>query len=246
VQDPLDQQPRLRLFCLPFAGGGAGAFRNWHEELPRDVEIIRAQLPGREASFREPLATAMESLIERLATAALPWLDRPAMLFGHSAGAIVAFELARVLQIKFGRAIDRLIVCGANPPHVAGPLNYSLAHLDDAAFVAALRRLGGTPPAVFENLELLDLFLPIVRADIRLVEAYVSPSSTRLSCPITVFRGTRDSHTSADDCPRWGELTSGSLTLNTIAGDHFFPFTQRAQFLTAMTQELSKVSLPVE
>src|SRR6186997_2012600 len=109
---------RRRLFCFPFAGGGAATFRAWRSALAQDVEVVGVQLPGREGRFREPAFQEMTPLVEQLAVAIGSLFDRPVTFFGHSAGALVAFELARTLEVKWGLALERLIVGGCNPPHL--------------------------------------------------------------------------------------------------------------------------------
>jgi surfactin synthase thioesterase subunit len=229
---------RLQLFCFPFAGGGASIFRLWQEELSPDVEVIGVQLPGREARFHERPFTEMAPLMAQLALAIRPCFERPVALFGHSAGAMIAFELARTLQVKWGLALQHLIVTGCNPPHLQSPLNYSLHHLDDDAFIAALRRLNGIPTAIMENVEFLKLYLPVMRADIQLAESYTHTVRERLNCPITALRGKDDSHTSPEAIEHWRELGSGKLSLDVVPGDHFFPLTNRGELLAAIGKAL--------
>ena len=220
---------RRRLFCFPFAGGGAAIFRPWRSALPRDVEVIGVQLPGREGRFREPLFKAMAPLVEQLAEAIQPLFDRPVTFFGHSAGALMAFELARTMEANWGLRLERLIIGGCNPPHLQSPLNYSLHHLPDAELVDAMRKLNGTPQVIFDDPELMQLFLPVVRADIGLAETYACPAGAKLGCPITALWGERDGHTSREAVQRWSELTGKEFSMRVVNGDHFFPATNREE-----------------
>src|SRR5207248_8086141 len=95
-------QAKLRLFCFPYAGGGSSVYRGWAERLPRDVEVCLAQLPGREARLRETALTSLSQIVDELAEHIKPYLDKPFAFFGHSMGAMIAFELARRLRRSYG------------------------------------------------------------------------------------------------------------------------------------------------
>lgn len=216
---------RLRLFCLPYAGGGASIFKNWAGALPPEVELCAIQLPGREdriadTAFRQA-DTLLPVLLERLA----PYLDRPYAFFGHSMGAFLSFELARALTLDppgaHAGGPKHLIVSGQRAPHLplSRPASY---HLSDEGFCDRLRDLNGTPASVLAEPELLAMILPLLRADFELSETYLRAPKDRLDCPVTVFGGHEDAEVDPEGLDAWRETTRGPVEVAMFPGDHFF------------------------
>lgn len=229
---------RMRLFALPFAGGGASLFRLWPDDLPGDVELCAIQLPGRETRFREPGFVRMGDLIPSLARAIEPLLDRPFVVFGHSMGALIALELNRELRRRGTRQPDALIVAGHAAPQL--PRRGAVLHsLSDADFRAELRRLNGTPAAVLDNDELLDVFMPTLRSDFALSETYECADEPPLNVPIVVIGGAHDPRASREELDAWKEHTRGPFRVEMFDGDHFFITTHRQELLATLTRELS-------
>lgn len=211
----------LRLFCLPYAGGGASAYRAWGSEISPEIEILAVQLPGRENRFREPPLRSMSALVERLSVALRPYMDRPFAFFGHSMGALVAYELARALRRQGGPTPVHLVVSGREAPHV--PSAHEAMHeLSDDALVARLQRLGGTPPEALAQPALLQLVLPLLRADLEAHDTYAYRDDAPLDCPITAFGGLRDPEVRRDHLAAWQRHTRGGFALHSFPGDHFF------------------------
>jgi medium-chain acyl-[acyl-carrier-protein] hydrolase len=230
-------RPSVRLFCFPYAGGGASVFRGWADGLPDSVEVCPVQLPGREARFREPAFTRLGPLTDAVAGALRPYLDRPFALFGHSLGALVAFELARRLDRDGGPQPVRLFVSGCAAPSV--PRGGRPIHgLPDSAFRAELRRLNGTPAAVLDNAELMEILLPTLRADFALCETYAFAPRPPLTCPISCWGGLGDDTASRQDLDAWREQTAGPFRLRMLPGDHFFVRSARPLLLRSLAQEL--------
>src|SRR3954453_3800140 len=192
VRRAAESSPRLRLFCFPYAGGSAQVFRTWSEALPADVEVCAVQLPGRERRSSETPIRRAALAVEMLASALSRYLDKTFAMFGHSMGAMLAYEVARRLSAEFGCAPDHLFVSGHRAPHLPSRRR-PLHHLADDAFIAGVRALNGTPREVFEHPELVELLLPMLRADFELLETYVELPGPRLSCPITALGGNADS-----------------------------------------------------
>jgi medium-chain acyl-[acyl-carrier-protein] hydrolase len=211
---------RLRLFCLPYAGGGASTYRRWQAVMPPDVEVCAVQPPGRENRIREaPFASAAD-LVAALDTALEPLTDLPLALFGYSMGATVAFEWAHHLRQRRDREPRLLIVAARAAPQVrrpAGPTH----HLPDAAFKRRLRELAGTPPEVLANEEMMDLLLPLRRADFRVNDTYRPRRREPLACPLIAFGGLDDVEVAPAHLEQWGALTRGSFRLHLLPGDHF-------------------------
>jgi len=211
----------LRLFCFPYAGSGAISFRSWSDLLPPTVEVYAIELPGRGTRMKEPLYTKMQPLVEAIAPVLLSKLDKPFAFFGHSMGAIVAFECCRLLRKNYGLLPVHLFVSGRNAPHVPDP-DPSVHNASKAAFIQELRRFNGTPEEVLKSAALMEMLLPILRADFELLETYTYVKKPPLECPITAFGGLEDVKTTADGLEAWGEHTIDSFSLHELAGGHFF------------------------
>ena len=227
----------VRLFCFPYSGGGASIYRSWGDALAPDVELCAVQLPGRENRFMEPAATDMSTLVEQVAEGIAPLLDRPFALFGHSFGALVAFELAHDLQRR-GQRPRHLFVSGRQAPHLTYP-RPPIHQLGDEAFSDEMRRLNGTPEHVLANPALLSLAIGIVRADYTVCETYRLPGGRPLlECPVTALGGTDDPETTAGDVEAWARHTRGGFEARAIPGDHFFLHSQEALVLATVAERL--------
>jgi medium-chain acyl-[acyl-carrier-protein] hydrolase len=230
-------QARLRLFCFPYAGGGALIFRTWSAGLPADVEVCPIQLPGRGTRLMEPPFTQLSPLIQALAQALFPLLDKPFAFFGHSLGALVSFELARQLRRQYGVQPVRLFVSASRAPQL--PHRGLPVHtLPEGDFLAELRHLNGTPREVLEHEELMQIALPVLRADFTVYETYVYSTELPLNCPISTFGGLRDRTVSQSDLEAWREQTNVSFSLQMFPGDHFFLKTTQPLLLRMLSQEL--------
>lgn len=227
----------LRLFCFPYAGGGATAFRMWPHDLPPDIEVNLVKLPGRESRLREPLFTRIEPLVDAVGQALRPYLDRPFALFGHSMGALICFELARHLRSAYGCSPVRLFASGFRAPHIPDP-EPPIHHLPEAEFVEEVRRFDGTPEAVLHNAELMQLMLPILRADFTITETYVYTDAPPLDCPISAFGGLQDRVVSQALITPWSAHTSSSFTLHMFPGNHFFLHSARPLVMWSISQDL--------
>ena len=234
-------QAQIRLFCFPYAGGGASIFRSWSKHAHPEINVCPIQLPGRENRLLDEPFSKMHLLIDILASALLPYLDMPYAFFGHSMGALIGFELARYLrQIQCSLDPVHIFVSGHRAPQLPD-LDPPMYNLPEQAFIEELRRLKGTSEEVLQNTELLELLIPRLRNDFALVQQYVYRSESKLSCPITAFRGFQDESISRDMMVAWQEQTSDSFRLYCFPGDHFFLHKEHIYILRIIAQELFKI-----
>jgi len=231
---------RLRFFCFPYAGGSALTFRRWPEFLPQSVEICAVQLPGRGSRMHEPPFSSISSLIPVLAQVLAQYRDMPMAFFGHSMGGIIAFELARYLRREHDRSVAHLFVSGSRAPQVQFD-EPSTFDLPDPEFVEELRALNGTPQEVLEYPELLELMIPLLRADFALCETYQYYPERPLDCPITVLGGLRDRAMTREDLEAWREQTTASFSLRMLPGDHFFIRTAQPLLSQVLAQDLARL-----
>ena len=231
---------RIRLFCFPYAGGSAQIFREWQDELPGEIEVSPVHLPGRGRRSREEPFSELLPLAEVLADALLSHLDKPYALFGHSIGAIIAFELARVLRRKGGPLPLYLFVSGCRAPQFTFT-RHRTYDLPVAELIRELRRLNGTPETILESPEMLQFFLPLIRSDLQMVQTYSCVAEPPLSCPISAFGGLQDVEETLEMLSAWREQTTASFHFQMFAGDHFFLRSEQSDLLQAISQQLLNV-----
>lgn len=228
----------LKLFCFPYAGGNSQIYRGWPYKLPETVEVYAVNLPGRGMRLREPPITRLTPLVHEIAEAILPELDRPFAFFGHSMGALIAFELAHHLRKQDQLSPAHLVVSGRRAPHL--PNTDPQTHdLPDEEFLEELHRLNGTPKEALEHPELMELMLPILRADFGLCETYTYEARPLLDCPIAAFGGLQDNDVSREHLEGWRAHTSSSFKMSMLPGDHFYVHTAQSLLLKAVSQLLT-------
>jgi len=229
---------RPRLFCLPFAGGGASAYRTWRRTPEHGVDVCPVGLPGREARIREAPFRRLGPLADALVEVLRPWTSSPWALFGTSMGALVAHELAHRLPAAGAPAPRALFVAAAIAPDRRRRTGTPLHALSDAGFTDALRRLAGTPAEVLEHAELMELLLPALRADFELYETADDPPRAPLDCPIVAFSGARDAEVPAEDLAAWSARTRGGFRAITLEAGHFFLDSHASELLHEIAHEL--------
>lgn len=232
------------LLCLPFAGGGSSAFNRWSEGIDPSVKIWAARPAGRESRLLEPPLREFGAVVEALLPAALRLTDRPYVVFGHSMGAVLGYELVRALVASGRPQPALLVVSGRDAAHLAELPHRPLYTLPEAELIEELRNYGATPEPLLRDPELLALFLPTIRADFEVAETYHHLPGPRLSCPMLVLRGTEDHEVTEAGSLAWGELTTGRSVLRAIDGGHFFIDDARAETLAVISEEIDRC-LPV-
>lgn len=230
-------QPRVRLVCLPYAGGGATTYRTWQRWLPPAVELWAAQPPGRETRLAEPPVSALGVLVDSLADA-LEWGDDvPWAIFGHSLGALVGFELARQVRERGGRGPALLIASARHAPDTPRR-EPPVDALSDDEFVARLQRLNGIRPEILAHAELMAMLLPILRADFRAYQRYCYQPQAPLETPLAVFGGLADPDLNREDLEKWRPHSARFRGVRMFAGDHFYLQAHPDEVVGAVLREL--------
>lgn len=230
----------VQLFCLPHAGAGASAYKDWPESLAPGIEAIPVQLPGRESRHREP---ALYSALELAAELTGPLARRAGgdfALFGHSMGALLCYELAHELS-ALGKPPRHLFVSGLGAPHLPpeGPV---LHELPDDELLAVIAQMEGTAPEVLAQPLLMQFLLPLLRADLTVWETYVPHWDSLLPVPITAMGGRRDAGVSLDRLSAWGSLTSAEFHVAVFDGGHFYHQTAPDGVAAVIKQRLRETS----
>jgi medium-chain acyl-[acyl-carrier-protein] hydrolase len=231
----------LRLFCFPYAGGGTTLYQTWPRLLPENVELYVTQLPGRGSRIKEKSLTNARSLVDEIAQAIEPHLDKPFAFFGHSMGTILSFELAHTLRQERGVEPNHLFISGRRAPQFK-ILDTTVYNLPEPEFIQELRRLNGTPKEVLEHSELMNLMIPILRADFEVCQTYVYNQRQPLGCPMTVFGGLQDADVKREHLEAWQDYTNASFSLKMLPGDHFFLHSSETSLLKQISAELEQVS----
>ncbi len=240
-----NSQAAMRLFCFPYAGGNSLLFRKWRDTLSKNIEVCPVELPGRLSQRHIPPFTRMESLVNAIAISLLPYLEKPFAFFGHSMGGLVSFELARFLRANYNLQPTHLFISGRRPPQIPGTAA-PIHSLPLPEFIAQLRRLNGTPTAVLENAELMQILVPILRADFAVLENYTYIDEPPLDCAIAqartqgfaIFGGLEDKEVSQDELAAWRVQTTNSFQLQMFRGDHFFLHSAQDLLLQSLAQQL--------
>ncbi|MDH3658628.1 MAG: alpha/beta fold hydrolase [Alphaproteobacteria bacterium] len=218
----LSPNPSGRVFCFAHAGGSADSFMTWRERLPASIDLAAVQYPGRGRRIDDEPIQEIGEIIDHVTRALMPLTDVPFALFGHSLGALLAFETARRL-VKIGRA-PRLLVASAcrSPSLLPSPKVVKAASLDGLHFINAIRAFGGIPAEIVNDHDVLDIVTPIIRSDFRLVANYRYRPGRRLPMPILVANGSSDQHTAPANLEGWALESTEEVEFRTFEGGHFY------------------------
>jgi surfactin synthase thioesterase subunit len=210
----------MRLVCFPHAGCGASVFHGWAERLPESIELVAVQYPGRQdRSHEEPIAE-LGTLAAEVATAVRSLFDRPVAFFGHSLGATVAFEVARLLQPRFPTPLARFIVSARKPPAESATNGYDFNQDDDLRHYLA--RLGNAAGLMLRDEGLWQLLVPALRADLLMSQRYRYAGGAPLTCPITLIAAEDDHSCPIEQVRGWSSYTIGASETRVVPGDHYY------------------------
>ncbi len=236
---PANPQADLRLFCFPYAGGSAQIFRPWSNQLSNMLEVYPIELPGHGRRRKETPFRDFQTLLNAIVPVIIPDLDKPFAFFGHSMGALIAFELACKLRDQGQPLPSHLFVSGRRAPQLQdkNPPTYNLT---DEELVKKLHWLKGTSSSLLDDPEMMQLMLPILRADFTVCETYQYIKKAPLPCPITAFGGWRDPASRRGGLQGWREHTTANFTKKTFPGNHFFLHSAQTHLLKFLNQQLMK------
>jgi len=231
--------PRARLVAVPYAGGGATVFHGWRDSLPVGVETCVVQLPGRQDRWQEKALTRVDEIADRTAAEVGSRPHALTVLYGHSFGALVAFEVARRLQAN-GHPAESLVVGARGAPQ----LPYTESPIHDASEHALVEALGeryGAPIAALQNPELLRLALVGLRGDLEALETYRYVEGEPLKTSVTVLRGRQDASLSEADALAWRRVTAGGFAIHEIEAGHFFLHSHRFWVLDQIADQFGRL-----
>lgn len=213
----------VRLLCFPWAGGGSIHYARWGKLVPSSIEVYAVKLAGRESRAKEPFCKSMQQIVDEVIGVLLPELrEKPFALFGHSFGSLACYATAERLKRVHNLEPAHLFLSGASAPYSETRKNApNRSGLSDEEFLHWITTMGGTPPEILANPEILKLFLPVLKADLHVVENYQcsKPDSPFLSCHVTCFDGKEDI---PHDLQAWRDITRGEFTVKMLPGSHFY------------------------
>ena len=213
------QEGKITLFCCPFAGGGASVYSSWIKKMEREITVCPIQLPGREDRIMEKPYNNMKNMLDDVEDVLIKHIKGPYALWGHSMGGKIAYELEKRIELR-GKTAKYFFVSGSRIPSIPEP--NPIYYFSDEKFKKAIGRFEGTPKEVLENQELLDFFLPMLRADFKMDETYYDKEVTTLRSPIAAFGGSSDREADVEAIKEWSQYTEHSFIYRVFKGGHFY------------------------
>jgi medium-chain acyl-[acyl-carrier-protein] hydrolase len=235
----VNPRPAVRLICFPHAGGGASSFNGWRSLLPEWIGLVKAQLPGREDRRECNPLTRIEDVIPSLFPPVRELLDRPVAFYGHSMGALIAFELACELRRKGQAPPVAVLISGRRAPHKPLRSSYAMHNLPDHELAERLLRLGGIPPALLENQRWRDHYLSLIRADLCISDEYTYSPEPALAFPLHAFLGRHDNLVVREDWEAWSDVAEGEFSRQLLPSGHFFDKAATSTLIVRLTEVIA-------
>lgn len=210
----------IDLFCFPYAGSGASIFYSWANYLDPKINIYGFQAPGKEDRISEDLVVDLNTLIQNAVQELKQIINKPFALFGHSMGSVLAFEIAKFLESE--NLTPKLVILSGRPPPEFGLRMNPISHLEDKELITELRKLEGTDTRILENEELMELLLPIIRADFRISESYKSSSNLKISSPMIAIGSEEDPWLNELEFNEWKQYSHNTTKIQFFPGGHFY------------------------
>lgn len=238
-----DGTTKLRLFCFPFAGGVSSYFNAWQPKIAQGVELCPVMLPGREKLVRQTPISDIHQLCNALLDQLDPHINVPFVFFGHSMGALIAYELAQLMcKLSITPPLHLFLSAFPAPGLLARPA--PIHNLSDSEFKAAIASFNGTPQEVLDDDALMSVILPYLRADFKMVETYTHKHNSRLPVPISVYGG-KDDYITRNNLAKWKDNTLMSWQLHMFTGGHFY-LSSSSEFHQVMNRELIRLMAQVD
>ena len=232
------ESDRLRIFCFPYAGGGASIYRNWNTYFKPGMKCYPIQLPGRENRISDIPYKEMDKLVDDVVSALLQYLNTNYILFGHSMGAKIACEVAAALeQYNHVQNPCHLIVAGSQAPHIPDP--NPLHNLPEDKFIEGIKKYSGMSEEFLENKELMKLFMPLFRADFVLDETYAF-KKRNFEFPVSALYGSQDEGSEPETDESWSEYTNRHYDKKIFKGDHFFIKSQEKEVVQYVCHKIEE------
>jgi len=236
----MDKSTKLRIFCFPYAGAGAAAFRQWQDHFADNINVCALQMPGREDRVGEAPYTLLSDLVCDIADVICPLLGTPFVFFGHCNGALISFELARELSRRDLSMPEHMFVSGFRAPDLVNP-NPLVHQMEANDLICELKRYEGLPTEVLYDEHIMSSLIPTLRADFSLQESYQYRDQQKLNCPMTIFGGLHDNVVARKQLMGWRSITQQQSSIRIFTGGHMFINTQRQILLQAIDNELSQI-----
>jgi medium-chain acyl-[acyl-carrier-protein] hydrolase len=230
---------RMKLICFPHAGAISSPISAWTHKIPKEVQLCRVVLPGHNPQSGETPINSLSELVSAVART-IGYSSKPFAFFGHSMGALLAFEVTRELRRRSWPLPLHLFLAGHRAPHM--PTRKPPIHvLPVDLFCNELRAMRGIPDEILNDPELCNLFLPALRADLSLCETYLYKNEDPLPCPIYVLGGVEDDEALRDELLQWRRHTTGDFNLRILPGNHFFVESHSELLLNVLSRELTRL-----
>ncbi|MBQ4844007.1 thioesterase [Pseudoalteromonas sp. MMG013] len=227
---------KQNLFCFPYAGGSGQMYLDWDDKVPDGCQVFGVEFPGRGRRFSDPLQANITDLVDMLYANIKSKLTRPFSFYGHSNGALVAYELAKKISRELGLTPKNLFISAKVAPQLG--TEYPLHKLSEDEFIEVLKDYKGTPELVFNNPELLEVYTPILRSDFALSENYKFVEQGKLNTDIVILAGEDDEVVEPDNVFAWQALFNGKVRKELMRGDHFFVHSEETALINIINSEL--------
>lgn len=237
---------KIKLFCIPYAGGSAAVYSRWKKLVNPLIELKQVELPGRGSRMNESLIDNIPDIVRNIFKEIKDQIKPPYALFGHSMGALITYELCKKIKQEGYPSPVHIFFSGKQGPQIKLK-GLNCYNLPEDEFIKHILNYNGTNEAVFKNKELASLFIPILRADFKMVETYkFDRTDDYLECDVSVFSGTDDRAVSWEDLSGWQEVTKSNCRFYPFKGGHFFINEHTEEVVDQINNVLTSISINIE